>query len=129
MRHIYSGRRLMLVGARCRGASTAVMAQSAQDAQERAATAVKRVDGNFIRANAAQKKTPDWPSTSLDYAETRFRKLDQVRADNVQQLGLSWSYNLESTRGVEATPLVVAGIMYVTGSRSGVPTIDTRPGG
>ncbi|KAB7566054.1 hypothetical protein ET532_021470 [Verminephrobacter sp. Larva24] len=59
MRHIYSGRRLMLVGALCLGASTAAMAQSAQDAQERAATAVKRVDGNFIRANAAQKKTPD----------------------------------------------------------------------
>ncbi|ABM56215.1 Pyrrolo-quinoline quinone [Verminephrobacter eiseniae EF01-2] len=128
MRHIYSGRRLMLVGALCLGASTAAMAQSAQDAQERAATAVKRVDGNFIRANAAQKKTPDWPSTSLDYAETRFSKLDQVNADNVKQLGLVWSYNLESTRGVEATPLVVDGIMYVTASWSVVHAIDTRTG-
>src|SRR6218665_2590809 len=126
MRHIYSGRRLMLVGALCLGASTAAMAQSAQDAQERAATAVKRVDGNFIRANAAQMKTPDWPSPSLDYAETRFSKLDQVNADNVKQLGLVWSYNLESTRGVEATPLVGDGIMYVTASWSVVHAIDTR---
>src|SRR6218665_1384705 len=128
MRHIYSGRRLMLVGALCLGASTAAMAQSAQDAQERAATAVKRVDGNFIRANAAQMKTPDLPSTSLDYAETRFSKLDQANADNVKQLGLGWSYNLESPRGVEATQLVVDRIMYVTALWSVVHAIDTRTG-
>ena len=86
----------------------------------------QRVDGNFIRANAA--KTPDWPSYGLDYAETRFSKLDQVNAGNVKDLGLAWSYNLESTRGVEATPLVVDGIMYVTASWSVVHAIDVRTG-
>ena len=69
----------------------------------------QKVDGAFIRANAA--KTPDWPSYGLDYAETRFSKLDQVNAGNVKELGLAWSYDLQSTRGVEATPLVVDGIM------------------
>ncbi len=84
------------------------------------------VDAAFIAANAAQ--TPDWPSTGLDYAETRYSKLDQVNTDNVKDLGLVWSYNLESTRGVEATPVVVDGIMYVTAAWSVVHAIDTRSG-
>nr|WP_309967135.1 PQQ-dependent dehydrogenase, methanol/ethanol family [Variovorax guangxiensis] len=88
--------------------------------------ATGRVDGAFIRANAA--KTPDWPSYGLDYAETRFSKLDQINAGNVKDLGLAWSYNLESTRGVEATPLVVDGIMYVTASWSVVHAVDVRTG-
>src|SRR6185503_5210918 len=74
---------------------------------EHIAAAATRVDGAFIAANAAT--TSDWPSHGLDYAETRFSKLKQLTADNVKGLGLVWSYDLESTRGVEATPLVVDG--------------------
>lgn len=85
-----------------------------------------KVDAAFMRANAA--KTPDWPSYGLDYAETRFSKLDQVNAGNVKDLGLVWSYDLQSTRGVEATPLVVDGVMYVTASWSVVHAIDVRTG-
>src|SRR5262249_12818856 len=58
------------------------------------------VDGDAIVANTAT--TQDWPSHGLDYQETRFSKLDQVNAGNVKDLGLMWSYNLESIRGVEA---------------------------
>lgn len=72
--------------------------------------------------------TKDWPSYGLDYAETRFSKLHQINDRNVKDLGLLWTYNLESTRGVEATPLVVDGIMYVTASWSVVHAIDTRTG-
>ena len=39
-----------------------------------------------------------------------------------------WAYDLESTRGVEATPLVVDGVMYVTASWSVVHAIDARTG-
>ena len=90
----------------------------------RAATA--KVDGAMIEAN--ERSTRDWPSYGLDYAETRFSKLKQVNADNVGKLGLVWSYDLESNRGVEATPVVVDGIMYVTASWSIVHAIDTRTG-
>jgi quinohemoprotein ethanol dehydrogenase len=86
----------------------------------------QRVDGAAIRANAATSR--DWPSHGLDYAETRHSKLKQIDSGNVGQLGLVWSYNLESTRGVEATPLVVDGIMYVTASWSIVHAINVRTG-
>ncbi len=101
-------------------------AQGNKGTAEHIKAATAKVDGAFIQANSA--KTPDWPSHGLDYAETRFSKLDQINAGNVKELGLAWSYNLESTRGVEATPLVVDGIMYVTGSWSVVHAIDVRSG-
>lgn len=101
----------------------------AQDAKGSAAhirAVTGAVDSAAIVANA--KTTKDWPSYGLDYAETRFSKLDQINADNVKQLGLQWSYSLGSERGVEATPVVVDGIMYVTASWSVVHAIDTRTG-
>ena len=115
--------RMAWVLAACLG-SAAAFAQTDPAAQ--AAAAVQRVDGAFIRANAA--KTPDWPTVGVDYAETRYSRLDQINVANVKDLGLAWSYNLESTRGVEATPVVVDGIMYVSASWSVVHAIDTRTG-
>ncbi|MGH7340364.1 MAG: PQQ-binding-like beta-propeller repeat protein, partial [Candidatus Rokuibacteriota bacterium] len=94
------------------------------EAHIRAVTA--RVDEAWIRANA--KATPHWPTHGLDAAETRFSRLKQVNDTNVGGLGLVWSYDLESTRGVEATPLVVEGIMYVTASWSIVHALDARTG-
>src|ERR1700694_2303999 len=47
------------------------------------------IDSASIKANAATSK--DWPSIGLDYAETRFSKLNQITADNVKNLGLVWS--------------------------------------
>ena len=90
------------------------------------AAVTKRVDAAFMIANTA--RTADWPSYGLDYAETRYSKLNQVNTNTVKNLGLVWSYNLESTRGVEATPVVVDGIMYVTASWSVVHAVDVRTG-
>src|SRR6201986_3938411 len=88
--------------------------------------ATSAVDANFIKANTPTSK--DWPTIGLDYAETRFSKLNQINTGNVKNLGLKWTYNLESVRGVEATPLVVDGIMYVSASWSVVHAIDARTG-
>ncbi len=116
---------LLALGALLGLAAVPAMAQD-KGSPEHIKAATARIDGAFIRTNAA--KTPDWPSYGLDYAETRFSKLDQINAGNVKDLGLAWSYNLESTRGVEATPLVVDGIMYVTASWSVVHAVDVRTG-
>lgn len=88
---------------------------------------IAQVDGKSIQANVA-RGTPEWPAVGLDYGETRFSRLDQINTGNVGQLGLAWTYNLESTRGVEATPLVVDGVMYVTAAWSVVHAIDARTG-
>jgi quinohemoprotein ethanol dehydrogenase len=101
-------------------------AQPAKGSPEHIRAVTAKIDGAAIRANAA--KGADWPSYGLDYAETRHSKLTHVTTDNVKDLGLVWSYDLESTRGVEATPVVIDGIMYVTASWSIVHAIDVRTG-
>jgi quinohemoprotein ethanol dehydrogenase len=84
------------------------------------------VDDAKIIANAKSGK--EWPSNGLDYAGTRFSRLAKVDAHNVSKLGLAWSYDLGSLRGVESTPIVVDGVMYVTAPWAIVSAIDARTG-
>ncbi len=79
-----------------KAAPSGANSQGSSVAHIRAVTAT--VDANMIRANAASTK--DWPTHGLNYAETRFSKLRQITDVNVKNLGLVWSYDLESTRGV-----------------------------
>ena len=72
-----------LVGALA-GNALAQGSAPAKGSGEHIAAVTKRVDGAFIRANAA--KTPDWRSYGLDYAETRFSKLSQDRGGNIPNL-------------------------------------------
>ena len=70
----------------------------------------------------------DWLSYGLNYAEDRFSRLTEINTENVGDMGLVWSYELGAIRGVEATPLVVDGVMYVTGPWSKVFAINARNG-
>lgn len=79
-------------------------------------------------ATASKSNDVEWASHGLDPQETRHSPLDLVNSQNVDQLGLAWSYDLGSDRGVEATPIVVDGIMYVTGSWSILHAIDAITG-
>ena len=101
-------------------------AQNPKGSAAHITAATQKVNGTFIRTNEA--KTADWPSYGLDYAEMRFSRLTGINENNVKDLGLVWSHNLESARGVEATPLVVDGIMYVTAAWSVVHAVDVRTG-
>jgi quinohemoprotein ethanol dehydrogenase len=60
--------------------------------------------------------------------EQRFSPLNQVNEQNVSKLGLIWSHEFGTTRGLEATPLVVNGVIYTTGEWSVVYAIDARTG-
>ncbi len=101
----------------------AALAASANSAASGAAAGV---DSHSIEANSAT--TRDWPTYGLDYSETRFSRLTQINANTVKDLGLVWSYDLQSSRGVESTPLVVDGVMYVTAPWSVVHAIDAITG-
>ena len=127
-----------IASARCRAAAcllaaaffglgSAALAQApAKGSPEHIKATVGKVNAAYMKGN--EKQTADWPSYGLDYAETRHSKLNQISTANVKDLGLVWSYNLESSRGVESTPLVVDGIMYVTASWSVVHAVNVRTG-
>jgi len=70
----------------------------------------------------------DWLTYGRNYGEERYSPLGQITKENVGQLGLVWSLNLGTKRGIEATPFVVDGIMFLSGPWSVVYAINTRNG-
>ncbi len=77
---------------------------------------------------AEAKSSVDWALHGNDWGEQRHSKLDQINRDNVKELGLHWSFDMFTRRGVEATPLVIDGTMYVTSSWSIVYALDATNG-
>nr|WP_314873013.1 PQQ-dependent dehydrogenase, methanol/ethanol family [uncultured Pseudomonas sp.] len=84
------------------------------------------VDGK--RIIDADKEPGNWMSHGRTYDEQRYSPLNTINDGNVNQLGLAWSYKLDLDRGVEATPIVVDGVMYTTGPFSVVYALDARNG-
>src|SRR3954463_5722947 len=66
---------------------------------------------------SAQQATPaedgQWLMPAKDYASTRFSALDEIKADNVKNLKVAWTFSTGVNRGHEAAPLVVGSTMYV----------------
>ncbi|MHC2000665.1 lanthanide-dependent methanol dehydrogenase XoxF5 [Methylobacterium sp. CM6241] len=50
---------------------------------------------------------------TVDYANTRYSKLDQINASNVKQLQVAWTFSTGVLRGHEGSPLVIGNMMYV----------------
>ncbi|MFE1601821.1 lanthanide-dependent methanol dehydrogenase XoxF5 [Methylobacterium sp. ID0610] len=50
---------------------------------------------------------------TVDYANTRYSKLDQINTGNVNKLQVAWTFSTGVLRGHEGSPLVVGDIMYV----------------
>jgi len=80
------------------------------------------------RLVAANAEPGQWMSTGRDYWEQRYSPLEQINTGNVGQLGLVWSSDLDTSRGQEATPIVVDGAMYITTAWSMVKAYDARTG-
>jgi quinohemoprotein ethanol dehydrogenase len=82
-------------------------------------------DHALANANA----TPgDWLSYGRNYQEDRYSPLTQINKENLNQLGLAWTLELGTKRGIQATPLVVDGIMFFSGPWSLVYAVDSRHG-
>jgi len=70
----------------------------------------------------------EWQQHGLNAAETRFSTLQDINSGNVADLGLAWYFDYPTNRGMEATPLVVDGVIYTTASWSMVFAHDARSG-
>lgn len=93
---------------------------------DRIRSATQSVNG--ARIINADTEPQNWLSHGRTYDEARFSPLKQINTDNVQQLGLAWYFDTNTDRGLEATPIVVDGVMFSTGSWSVVFANDARTG-
>jgi alcohol dehydrogenase (cytochrome c) len=69
-----------------------------------------------------------WLTHSGDYAGQRFSPLTQITAANVDQLAAQWTFQTGVVNKFEATPIVVDGILYVTGALNHAWAVDGRTG-
>ncbi len=70
----------------------------------------------------------EWLTHGRTYAEDRFSPLTQVNRDTVGELGVAWSFELDTNRGQESTPLVIDGTVYFTSAWSKAFALDARTG-
>jgi alcohol dehydrogenase (cytochrome c) len=103
--------------------------------------------GSHASAFAADEVTPDqllkagsdsgnWLTHHRDYSAQRFSPLNQINRDNVKNLHVAWTLQLGGVEGggiwshggLEGTPIVQNGFMYVTDGWGTVYKIDTGGG-
>jgi len=77
---------------------------------------------------AASKDPKDWVTYGGTFDEQRFSQLTQVNDGNVGQLGLAWSYEFDTNRAQETTPLEHDGVIYATTAWSKVFAIEAKSG-
>src|ERR1035438_9478433 len=69
----------------------------------------------------------NWPSYNGDYTGRRYSSLRQITKENVRRLRAAWVFHPGNSQRLEATPVVVRGVMYLT-SANDVFALDARTG-
>jgi quinohemoprotein ethanol dehydrogenase len=70
----------------------------------------------------------DWLAHAGPYPDWYYSPLAQINATNVKTLGVDWSFDFDTTRGQEATPIVKDGVLYTTSAWSKVFALDASNG-
>jgi alcohol dehydrogenase (cytochrome c) len=78
----------------------------------------------------------NWLTHHKDYAATRYSTLDEITKDNVKDLKVAWTFALGGIEGggiwphggLEGTPIVEDGAMYVTDGWGAVYKLDVSDG-
>ena len=80
------------------------------------------------RALAAEAEPHNWLLHGRTYNEQRHSPLKQIDPSTIDQLGLAWSFDTLTNRALEATPIVVDGVMYLSGVWNRVFALDAKTG-
>lgn len=96
--------------------------------EEASASAAYTASVNSGRLIAADQEPGQWMSHGRSYDEQRFSPLDAINQSNVGELALAWHADMGTSRGQEATPIVVDGALYVTTAWSTIEAFDVESG-
>src|SRR6266568_2924353 len=69
-----------------------------------------------------------WLTYSGNYASQRHSPLTQITPQNVSRLTPQWAFQTETLGKFEATPLVLDGVIYITGPEDTGWAVDARTG-
>ncbi len=82
----------------------------------------------YERLLKAPSEPNNWMTYSGSYKSWRYSSLDQINRQNVANLKVAWVQQMPTSHRIEATPIVVDGIMYVTEPPSNVFALDAATG-
>lgn len=91
-----------------------------------APAAAAQVD--LARLNGIGKEPGAWLTTGRDAGKTHYSPLDQVNRQTAARLGFAWELKTGTNRGMEATPIVVDGVMYTSGTAGRVYALEAATG-
>jgi alcohol dehydrogenase (cytochrome c) len=74
-----------------------------------------------------QPTSANWTSYNGDYTGRRYSSLHEINVANVAKLRAAWVFHPGNSKNLEATPVVINGVMYVT-SANDVFALDARTG-
>lgn len=80
------------------------------------------------RMAQADAEPQNWYATNRTFAADHYSPLSQINDSNAERLGFAWQYNTGTTRGLEASPVVIDGVMYATGNWGVVYALDAATG-
>ena len=92
------------------------------------ATGLVQANVTVVDQQAITDPDSEWLSYGRNYKEQRFSPLSKINRDNVDELDLAWSFKFSTARGMEATPLMHDGVLYVSTGWSHVHALDARTG-
>src|SRR5688572_18661304 len=104
-------------------ASVACATLTAQD--------LKLPDVTYKNLRDGFKNTSRWLTYSGDYSSRRHSPLKEITPENVQKLSVQWTFDagtMARGRGFEATPLLLDGVLFTTGTNNWAWAIDARTG-
>ena len=76
----------------------------------------------------AESEPGNWIAHGRTYEEQRFSPLLKINKGSVSDLGLAWYKDMGTNRALEATPIVVDGIMFFTSTWSRVYAVEAKTG-
>ena len=76
----------------------------------------------------AESEPENWLAHGRTYEEQRFSPLTKINKESVSDLGLAWYKDMGTNRALEATPIVVDGIMFFTSTWSRVYAVEAKTG-
>ncbi|MCP5145554.1 MAG: PQQ-dependent dehydrogenase, methanol/ethanol family [Gammaproteobacteria bacterium] len=76
----------------------------------------------------ASRAPENWLTTGFDSGKSHFSPLARINRTTVSQLGLAWSYETHTNRGLEATPIIVDGVLFTSGVNGRVYALDAVTG-
>src|SRR5437879_2473111 len=83
---------------------------------------------NYERLLKSAQEPRNWLTYSGDYKGWRYSGLKQINATNVGHLAVQWVFQTGILGKFETTPLLIDGIMYVTGQDNLACALDARTG-